>query len=335
MITLKLCAAAWRLRPTCSLAIASAVAGLSVPMSAVRAASYRDLLPPIPFATERPSAKALSLAAKTTPKPSKQEPSATEPSASEPRAKSKINSSTESSAFGKVRTDDEGRKVHFIADYILLRGLATYQRHVFRQDGSGPLVVRHRSQGIDFDYEELRVTADLGQVRLGGVFFGAEESGAEVFGEWPIADRTYLGTGFSAVTMRTHNERYRRDQDDSESREAKWNNYALSGYLLHSRSHYELKARAGLSRKRFTRHETASLKPAGGDHFHRDFRSGFGKLRASVILPVSASLNLLLSYSYYYERMYEGTQIEGPVKSAVDGVIENHYFDLLHIRYTH
>lgn len=292
-------------------------------MSAVRAASYRDLLPAIPFVTDHVPSGALSLAAKAAPK------------RKAPQLARKINPQSKGSEFGQVRREDEAHRVRFIADYILLRGVVSYQRHVFHQDGGGPLVVRHRSQGIDFDYEELRVTADLGKFRLGGVFFGAEESGAEVFGEWSIADRTYLGTGLSAVTMRTHNERYRKDQQDYDSREAKWNNFALSTYLLHSQSHYELMARAGLSRKRFTRQETASLKPAGEDRVHRDFRSGFGKARVSAILPLSSSLELLLSYSYYYERMYEGFQVEGPARSAVDGVIENHYIDLLHIRYTH
>lgn len=318
--------------------------GLSLPLSAVRASSYSELLPRIPFASRLPAAgddqAPLTLAAKSAPTPVSAQDGGTtigrdQPAASDRPRKIGQSDAEHKSQFGKVREESSPRKVRFIADYILLRGLVTYQRHAFHHKGSGSLVVRHRSQGIDFDYEEFRVTADLGAVRFGGVFYGAEESGAKVFGEWPIADRTYIGTGFAAVTTRTHNERYRQDSGDQDSLEDKWNNYALSAYLLRSRDNYELMAGAGLSRKRYTRHERASLKPAGDDNLHRDFRSGFGELRASAVMPLSASLDLLMSYSYYYERMYEGVQIEGSVGAAVDGVIENHYFDVLHIRYTH
>lgn len=338
----------WRSWPAYAFHAASVTFGLSMPLSAVRALSYSELLPRIPFANAHrlPAVHhdhaPLTFAAKSAPAVlSDQDNShgntlgSDEPTASDGPRKIGQSGADQKSQFGKVREESSPPKVRFIADYILLRGLVTYQRHAFHQKGSGSLVVRHRSQGIDFDYEEFRVTADLGAVRFGGVFYGAEESGAKVFGEWPIADRTYIGTGFSAVTMRTHNERYRQDSGDQESREDKWNNYALSAYLLRSRDHYELMAGTGLSRKRYTRQERASLKPAGDDNFHRDFRSGFGELRASAVMPLSASLDLLLSYSYYYERMYEGVQIEGSVGSAVDGVIENHYFDVLHIRYTH
>lgn len=253
------------------------------------------------------------------------------------------------SQFGKVR------RVTFIADYVLLRAVNTYQRHVFRQNDALPIVAKHKSGGIDFDYEELRVSADLGGVRFGGTFYGAEESGAKLFGEWLVSHSLYLGCGLAAVTSHTHFERYRKDSADSgpedddaspgetptggqsldQSDREKWNTYALSSYAVYRRPFYELKGELGLSRKRHTRQKRDSLRAAGIDNFHRDFRSGFAELSASVIVPITPSLDAVWSYTYYRERMYKGVQIEGTVESAVDGQIENHYFDVLQLRYTH
>lgn len=232
------------------------------------------------------------------------------------------------SQFGKVR------RVSFIADYILLRGMVSYQRHTFRQDDVQPVIAKHKSTGIDFDYEEFRVTADLGTFRFGGTFYGAEESGAKIYGDWPVAEGTYLGSGIAVMTRKTHSEKYRKDTQEREAKDDDWNNYALSGYVLHTRPYYELMAEAGLNRKKYDQKESASLRPAGNGHFFQEFRSGFMELRASAILPISSSLDLLWSYTYYRERMYKGRQVVSSVSSAVDGNIENHYFDLLHLRYT-
>lgn len=333
----------WRFPAICSkiVWVACVAMGLGTSLTTALAASYRELLPRIPFADSdqlramKTQDDSVRFAAKSAPQTRGQDDRGRFPASEGAARKIDPAQRGEASRFGKVRTDPVSGKVLFSADYILLRGVVSYQRHVFHQGAPGELVVRHRSQGIDFDYEEFRVTADLGAVRIGGEFYGAEESGAKLFGEWLVAKGCYVGTGFSAVTKRTHQERYRREAHEYDSNEDKWNTYSLSAYLLHTGHYFEAQAAAGLSRKRFTRHGTHSLGPAADDDFHRDFRSGFGEVRASAVLPLTENFQLLLSYSYYYERMYQGVQLEGPVKSAVDGSIENHYLDLLHIRYRH
>lgn len=306
-----------------------------LPTAAAAGVSYSALLPPLAFTADHGQG-GLALRAKPLLAQSRE----TAAALAEPKAHSEKGDSSpsrqarkiekgEGSQFGKVK------RVRFIADYILLRATTTYQHFAYRQDGVQPLFAKHKSSGIDFDYEEFRVTADLGNFRFGGTFYGAEESGAKVFGEWPIAEGTYLGTGLAVVTRKTHSERYRKDTEQRESRDDNWNNYALSGYMLHLRPFYELQAELGLNRKKYEQKEQATLRPAGGDRFFQEYRGGFMELKASAILPLSPAIDLLWSYTYYRERMYKGRQVEGTVSSAVDGNIENHYVDLLHIRYTH
>lgn len=239
--------------------------------------------------------------------------------------------SNQASQFGKVR------KTKIIVDYVVLRAATSFQHHAYRQDDEEAIHSKHRSEGIDFDYEEFQITADLEDFRLGGTVYGAQGSGAQVFGEWPVAQGSYLGLGLAGITSRTHQERYQAGETLSESNRQKWNTYALSSYLLQTARHYEFSGGLGLSRKRRTFKESSvqAAKTTVAEDLHLDFRSWFVEARASLVVPINSSIDLLWSYSYYKERMYKGTKLKNSVKSAVDGTIENHYFDLLHLRFSH
>lgn len=239
--------------------------------------------------------------------------------------------SNQASQFGKVR------KTKFIADYVVLRAATSFQHHAYRQDDEDAIHSKHKSEGIDFEYEEFRLTADLEDFRLGGTVYGAKGSGAKVFGEWPVSEDSYLGLGFAGITSRTHQESYQAGELQGENSRQKWNTYALSSYLLKTARHYELSGGLGLSRKRHTHKESfvQAAKTTVAKDLHLDFRSWFVEARASIIVPVNSSIDLLWSYSYYKERMYKGLRLKNSEKSAVDGTIENHYFDLLHVRFSH
>lgn len=238
------------------------------------------------------------------------------------------------SKFGQIE------KPELIIDYILLRGVSSQERYsYYPNSGAKKAVVRRNFGGLDNNFKELKLTADRKDFRLGGTIIGMEESGAKLFIDKPIMNELYIGSTLAVLSSRQKNEEYQLTDDETfkSTRIEKWNNHYFGIYGLYLKDNYEASFETGLLAKRRSVSYKEDFKSNAFDSesktsFHQDFKGGYFELKLSYKIPISRRMTILFSYAYYKEEVHKGKQSEDDLNANMNGYLEHHNFDLVHLR---